>query len=232
MVKIGSKTTDKKKVKSKKREKTKLSISAKKVSKNHASLPNQVSPRPEVKVKADARARRAKKKKGVAKKEIKQVQKAKQAKETKETTKIRKAKPSKTKDTISQTTRYWKAVGRRKTSTARVRLWVRGVKGVVVNDKPYQDYFSTIELQQVTLASLEKMNVADRFRVSVKVKGGGVHSQAEAARHGIARALVKFNPNFQKRLKKAGFLTRDPRMRERKKFGLKRARKASQWRKR
>lgn len=232
MVKIGSKTTGKKEAKPKKRGRAKLSVSAKKVSKNHTSLLNQVSPRPKVKVKADARTKRTKEKKGVVKKGIKQARKAKQAKETRETTKIRKARPSKTKDTISQTTRYWKAVGRRKTSTAQVRLWVRGIKEVVVNDKPYQDYFSTVELQQVALASLGKMNVADRFRVSVKVRGGGVHSQAEAVRHGIARALVKFNPNFQKRLKKAGFLTRDPRMRERKKFGLKRARKAPQWRKR
>jgi len=66
----------------------------------------------------------------------------------------------------------------------------------------------------------------------VKVKGGGFHAQAEAVRHGIARALVIFNPDFRKRLKRAGFLTRDPRMRERKKFGLKRARRAPQWAKR
>jgi small subunit ribosomal protein S9 len=76
------------------------------------------------------------------------------------------------------------------------------------------------------------MKTEDKFRVSVVVKGGGLQGQAEAVRHGLARALILFNPDFRKRLKKAGFLKRDPRMRERKKFGLKRARRAPQWRKR
>jgi small subunit ribosomal protein S9 len=102
----------------------------------------------------------------------------------------------------------------------------------LVNEKPYNIYFPTFELQQIALASLEKMKCLDKFRVLVKVKGGGFHSQAEAVRHGIARALVKFNPDFKKRLKRAGYLTRDSRMRERKKFGLKRARRAPQWQKR
>ena len=76
------------------------------------------------------------------------------------------------------------------------------------------------------------MKTADRLRATAKVTGGGLHAQAEAVRHAIARALVLFNPDFRKRLKKAGFLTRDPRMKERKKPGLKGARKAPQWAKR
>jgi len=76
------------------------------------------------------------------------------------------------------------------------------------------------------------MGCDDKFRVSVVVKGGGINSQAEASRHGISRALVVFNPEFKKRLRRAGYLTRDPRQRERKKFGLKRARRAPQWKKR
>ena len=76
------------------------------------------------------------------------------------------------------------------------------------------------------------MKLENKFRISTKVKGGGFHSQAEAVRHGLARALVGFNPDFRKRLKKAGFLKRDPRMKERKKFGLKGARRAPQWQKR
>ena len=76
------------------------------------------------------------------------------------------------------------------------------------------------------------MNILDRFQILVKVKGGGYRAQSEAVRHAIARALVKFNSNFQKRLRKAGYLTRDSRMRERKKPGLKRARRAPQWQKR
>lgn len=128
--------------------------------------------------------------------------------------------------------RYFEAVGRRKTAVARVRLFTKGEKEFLVNDKPYQVYFPTLELQQAALASLDKMKCLDKFRISSKAKGGGLHAQAEAVRHGIARALVLFNPDFRKRLKKVGFLTRDPRMRERKKFGLKRARRAPQWKKR
>lgn len=128
--------------------------------------------------------------------------------------------------------RYLEAIGRRKTSVARVRLFTRGEKIFLVNDKPYNVYFPTIELQQIARASFDKMRCFDKFRILVKVKGGGLHSQAEAIRHGTARALVKFNPDFRKRLKKAGYLIRDPRMRERKKFGLKRARRAPQWQKR
>jgi len=128
--------------------------------------------------------------------------------------------------------RYFEAVGRRKTAVARMRLFTKGGKEFLVNDKPYQAYFPTLVLQQAALASLEKMKCLDKFRISAKVKGGGLNAQAEAVRHGIARALVLFNPDFRKRLKKAGFLTRDPRMRERKKFGLKRARRAPQWKKR
>jgi len=95
-----------------------------------------------------------------------------------------------------------------------------------------ESYFPTFELQQIAKAALEKMKCLDKFRILAKVKGGGLHSQAEAIRHGIARALVLFNPDFRKRLKNAGYLIRDSRMRERKKFGLKRARRAPQWQKR
>ncbi len=128
--------------------------------------------------------------------------------------------------------RYFEAVGRRKTAVARVRLFTQGEKIILVNEKPYQNYFPTLDLQQTATASLTKMKAVDKFRVSVKVKGGGLHAQAEAIRHGIARALVEFNPDFRKRLRRVGYLTRDPRMRERKKFGLKRARRAPQWAKR
>ena len=127
---------------------------------------------------------------------------------------------------------YLEALGRRKTSVARIRLFTLGEKTFLVNGKSYQDYFPILELQQIATASFQKMKCFDKFRISVLVKGGGFHSQAEAIRHGTARALVKFNPDFRKRLKKAGFLTRDSRMRERKKFGLKRARRAPQWQKR
>jgi small subunit ribosomal protein S9 len=128
--------------------------------------------------------------------------------------------------------RYFEAVGRRKTAIARIRLFTRGEKLFLVNEKPYQKYFPTLELQQIVTSSLRKMNCLDKFRVLAIVKGGGFRAQAEALRHGIARVLVLFNPDFRKRLKRAGYLTRDSRMRERKKFGLKRARRAPQWQKR
>ena len=94
------------------------------------------------------------------------------------------------------------------------------------------EYLPTKFLREMALASLKEMKTENKFKVSVVVKGGGISSQSEAIRHGIARALVDYNPEFRKKLKKAGYLTRDSRMRERKKFGLKRARKAPQWSKR
>jgi small subunit ribosomal protein S9 len=127
---------------------------------------------------------------------------------------------------------YLEAIGRRKTAVARVRLFTKGDKEFIVNNKPYLEYFQTVEDRESAVASMKKMKCLDKFRITVVVKGGGHMAQAEAIRHGTARVLVDFNANFRKRLRKAGFLTRDPRMRERKKFGLKRARKSPQWAKR
>jgi len=145
---------------------------------------------------------------------------------TKKAVKTVEKKPKKTVE------RYFEAVGRRKTAIARVRLFTKGEKEMVINGKPWNVYFRTQELQKTARAALEIMGFLDNVKVSVTVKGGGLPSQAEAIRHGTARALVLFNPDFRKRLKKAGFLKRDSRMRERKKFGLKRARRAPQWQKR
>ncbi|MBI3630938.1 MAG: 30S ribosomal protein S9 [Candidatus Sungbacteria bacterium] len=127
--------------------------------------------------------------------------------------------------------RYFEAVGRRKTAVARARLFTRA-GDFSVNNQPYTGYFPTVELQRLAEDALKKMKLWERFRVSVKTSGGGKHAQAEAVRHALARCLIKFNPDFRKRLKRAGFLTRDPRMKERKKFGLKKARRAPQWQKR
>jgi small subunit ribosomal protein S9 len=127
---------------------------------------------------------------------------------------------------------YFEGIGRRKTSTARVRIFNKGGEGILVNEKKYSEYFPTKELRSIVEDALNTIKLSDKFKVTVKISGGGIHSQAEALRHGIARALVKFNEDFRKRLKKAGFLKRDPRMKERRKFGLKKARKAPQWSKR
>lgn len=128
--------------------------------------------------------------------------------------------------------KYYEAVGRRKRAVARVRLFTKGDKGFVVNELQYTDYFKTPELQGIADGALKKMKVTDKFSVSAKISGGGLSGQAEAVRHGTARALLEFNPDFRKRLKRAGFLTRDPREKERRKFGLKKARRAPQWSKR
>lgn len=131
-----------------------------------------------------------------------------------------------------KTSRYYEAVGRRKRAVARVRLFTRGDKEFLINGMLFSRYFPTKELQDTADGALRKMKVTDKFRVTVRVKGGGINGQAEAARHGTARALVIFNADFRKRLKRAGFLRRDPREKERRKFGLKKARRASQWHKR
>lgn len=127
--------------------------------------------------------------------------------------------------------RYYEAVGRRKTATARVRIFTRG-SGVTVNTKDYKLYFAHADLQRIVDGPLRKMKIAERFMVSAVTNGGGIHAQAEAVRHGIARALVAFNADFQKRLKRSGYLKRDPRQKERRKYGLKKARKAPRWSKR
>ncbi|HEY4497026.1 MAG: 30S ribosomal protein S9 [Candidatus Terrybacteria bacterium RIFCSPLOWO2_01_FULL_44_24] len=129
--------------------------------------------------------------------------------------------------------KFFSAVGRRKTAIARVRLFTKGDKGAVVNGKSLDDYFhNNLEFATLAASSLSRMKVTDKFRAIINVSGGGLHAQAEAIRHATARALVLFNPDFRKRLKRAGFLTRDSRMVERKKYGLKKARRAPQWQKR
>lgn len=127
---------------------------------------------------------------------------------------------------------YFEAVGRRKTAVARVRLYIKGDKEIIVNNKIFKEYFPTFELQEIVKSPLITMEFEDKFRITVILKGGGVSSQAEALRHGITRAIEIYDPESRQKLKQAGFLTRDSRMRERKKPGLKRARKAPQWSKR
>lgn len=164
------------------------------------------------------------------KKEIKKIPEKEIVEEKKETAGI-KAETGELVEEAKKRDRYFEDVGRRKTSIARVRLFTKAGE-FMVNGKLYNSYFPTFELQKIVEDALQKMKLSGRFRVSIKVFGGGIHSQAEAVRHGLARCLVKFNPDFRKRLKRAGYLKRDPRMKERKKFGLKKARKAPQWAKR
>ena len=142
----------------------------------------------------------------------------------------KKAAPKKTGS--KKVERFIEAIGRRKTAIARVRITPQKTRSFVVNAKPYEEYFQSHQLQSVVTEALDRAHLSQEFAVSVLTRGGGMQGQAEATRHGISRALVKFQEDLRAPLKELGFLTRDPRMRERKKFGLKRARRARQWRKR
>lgn len=127
---------------------------------------------------------------------------------------------------------YYEAVGRRKEAVARVRLFPKGAGGVTVNKKTLKEYFPLGELQVTVLAPLERLKLLEQFGASITVSGGGIRGQAEAARLGVARALTLFNGEFRKRFKRLAFLKRDPREKERRKYGLKKARKRPQWQKR
>ncbi len=135
-------------------------------------------------------------------------------------------------ETTKTTKEYYEAVGRRKTSVARVRLASAGKMSFLVNEKDIATYFPTRELQLIVKDPFVKGKTEEKYKVTVKVEGGGIHSQAEAVSHGIARVLTEINPLMRKDLKKADLLKRDPRMKERRKFGLRKARKSKQWSKR
>jgi small subunit ribosomal protein S9 len=131
----------------------------------------------------------------------------------------------------TKTEKYIEAVGRRKTSVARVRLTPAAKTTITVGEKPLHEYFPTEEMQIIAKQPFME-NISEKFTVTAKIVGGGIHSQSEALRHGIARALVKHSGELRKDLKKEGMLKRDPRAKERRKFGLKKARKAPKWSKR
>ncbi|MEE1279487.1 MAG: 30S ribosomal protein S9 [Oscillospiraceae bacterium] len=126
---------------------------------------------------------------------------------------------------------FFYGTGRRKHSVARVRLY-QGTGTFTINDRTIDDYFGLETLKLIARQPLALTETADKFDVVVRVAGGGVTGQAGAIRHGVARALLEFNAELRPELKKAGFLTRDPRMKERKKYGLKAARRAPQFSKR
>lgn len=136
--------------------------------------------------------------------------------------------------------KYFQAIGRRKESVARIRLYTRKSGDsskeeyalLTVNGKDYTAYFTNSDLWGVVEAPLRKLKSLNRFKVVAIVSGGGSAGQAEAVRHGIARALELFDSNFRKKLKKSGYLKRDPRAKERRKYGHKKARKSGRWSKR
>ncbi len=127
--------------------------------------------------------------------------------------------------------RYIWATGKRKCSIAQVRLFT-GDGGITINGKPYDEAFPRLKYRRMIEIPFEVTDTVGKFRVTVKATGGGMSGQAGAVRHGIARALLKENDLFRSALRKEGLLTRDARIKERKKYGLKRARKAQQFTKR
>ena len=132
----------------------------------------------------------------------------------------------------SSVKQYYYGTGRRKTSVAQVRIYKDGKGEFTVNDREVNDYFPLKEMIETINSPFKITSTAKKFDISIKVSGGGVMSQAQAVRHGISRALLKFDANLRPALKAEGFLTRDPRERERKKYGQPGARKRFQFSKR
>lgn len=148
--------------------------------------------------------------------------------------------PPEAEETVGGKERYYESIGRRKDAIARVRLFTKKSTDegqddrmlMTVNNKDYIDYFNDVNLIQRIEAPLRKLKSLNRFKVTALLRGGGIAGQADALRHGLARALEHFDTNFRKKLKKAGYLTRDSRKKQRRHYGLKKARKAGQWSKR
>ena len=130
-----------------------------------------------------------------------------------------------------ETKPYFYGTGRRKSSVARVRVY-NGTGKITINDRDIDEYFGLETLKLIVRSPLAVAGVVDKFDIVVRVVGGGISGQAGAIRHGLSRALLQYDENLRPALKKAGFLTRDPRMKERKKYGLKAARRAPQFSKR
>ena len=128
--------------------------------------------------------------------------------------------------------KYYYGTGRRKSSVARVRVYENGTGSIIINGRDINDYFGLETLKLVVRQPLTVAEIEGKFDIVVRVGGGGVSGQAGAIRHGLSRALLQYDENLRGVLKKNGFLTRDPRMKERKKYGLKAARRAPQFSKR
>ena len=129
--------------------------------------------------------------------------------------------------------RYIEAIGRRKTAIARVRITPSAKMSYDINGQTIESYFPTKEMQKMILESIDESKLTEtKFNITILTRGGGKSGQADAIRLGIARSLIKYDKGLRGKLKKAGLLKRDPRAKERRKFGLKKARKSPQWSKR
>jgi len=182
-------------------------------------------------IKKEKKPAKAKEKKKTANKAVKKAKEAKKVKEVKEAKGVEAVKEKKA-ETSGE---YFYAVGRRKSSVAQVRIYPEekaGDNDYIVNNKKANEYFPGVSLQNTLFAPLKAVGTHGKFKFSILVRGGGFRGQVEASRLGIARALVKSDETLRKALKDIGFLTRDSRKVERKKPGLKKARRAPQWAKR
>lgn len=148
----------------------------------------------------------------------------KKEKKIKKTTSVKKEKKQ-------EKTRYIETIGRRKLAVARVRV-SKETPGLIINNKTLEQYFPLLSMQNKVLTPFKETKIENKFFISIKVKGGGVTGQAEAIRLGISRCLAQMNEKIRPLLREKGLLTRDSRVVERKKYGLKKARKAAQWSKR
>jgi small subunit ribosomal protein S9 len=135
-------------------------------------------------------------------------------------------------ESVAKQAKHFYAVGRRKTAIARVKLFPKGSGKLMINHKDYKEFFPHFSLIQNLEAPFEAVGQSGKFDAQIRILGGGAKAQSEACRLGIARCLVKVDAHNKKTLRAAGFMTRDPRAKERKKPGLKRARRAPQWSKR
>jgi len=134
--------------------------------------------------------------------------------------------------TAETKTKYFEAIGRRKTARARARITPATKESFELNGLTLEQYFATEELRGIATDAFTKTKMAQKFKVTALLSGGGIHGQAESLRHAISRALLDYDIELRKKLKKLTFLKRDPRAKERRKFGLKKARKSPQWSKR
>jgi len=170
-----------------------------------------------------------------AKTPVKKVAKAKAVKEVEEIKEVKAVKEAKVvKETKEFSGKYFYAVGKRKTSIAQVRIFpvAKEGRGILVNGKDVKAYFTIERHSDVVKAPLAACGLVEKFDASIKIVGGGITGQAEAARLGVARALVVFDETLKKSLKDLGYLTRDARIVERKKPGFRKARRSPQWAKR
>lgn len=173
-----------------------------------------------------------KKKRTISTRTSKKVDQVEKSKKTSTPKKLKPVEKAEKKDKSIQKKDYILCIGRRKSSVARVRYYKKDKNELIVNGKDYKDFFSYFEFQKIVKEPYQFTDKLSQGKISVKVKGGGIRGQAESIRLGISRILLELDQDLRKILRSNNLLTRDPRVKERKKYGLRKARRAPQWQKR